>query len=592
MNRVTAKRRGAALTTGAALSALALVATFAGPTAQAAPPAEDCAASFPVADVAAGSAVTGLTVSSGTTPTGFTGEVLGVLDDGIAPGLDMVIARLSSPEIDRVGGIWAGMSGSPVYAADGRLLGAVAYGLSFGASPVAGITPFEDMDDYLAAADAAAPDRIRVGDQTAQRIARGADVTVGQARQGFSQLRMPWGVSGVRAGRLADLDKAGAKRPWVVKNTYALGAAAPTRASAAGPESIVAGGNLAASVSYGDLTMAGVGTATSVCRGRVVGFGHPLAFFGSTSLFLHPASAIYVQEESLGAPFKVANVGAPAGTVTDDRLTGITGTFGTLPPSTTVSSTVTYRGRSRTGTSQVPISDYLAEVTYLQVVANHDRVLDGIVKGSELNSWTIRGTNPRGRSFSLQWVDRYRSTDNVSEEGAFELADFVWGLTSLSGVSIQGVEAGSAVTDDTDTWKVTAVQQKRGRAWRTVSLKEPAVVAAGTKLKMRAVLSGQRGSKKRLRVHYRIPKRASGSVARMQFVGGGAGYDDESYVELTSVRQARRVLAKAVRNDAVAVTFDTSGQGPGSSSSSASTKRLGPTGRVVTGSKQARVRIR
>jgi hypothetical protein len=36
------------------------------------------------------------------------------------------------------------MSGSPVYAADGRLIGAVAYGLA-GASTIAGITPAADM---------------------------------------------------------------------------------------------------------------------------------------------------------------------------------------------------------------------------------------------------------------------------------------------------------------------------------------------------------------------------------------------------------------------------------------------------------------
>ena len=74
-----------------------------------------------------------------------------MLQDGIAPDVDMVMMRLTSPEIDRVGGIWQGMSGSPVYAADGRLIGAVAYGLSWGPSPVAGVTPFADMDTYLAA---------------------------------------------------------------------------------------------------------------------------------------------------------------------------------------------------------------------------------------------------------------------------------------------------------------------------------------------------------------------------------------------------------------------------------------------------------
>ncbi|MCB0907999.1 MAG: hypothetical protein KDB63_12880, partial [Nocardioidaceae bacterium] len=97
--------------------------------------AATCDTPFPVADLVPHQAVTGLTVSAGTTPDGFTGEVLGVVKNGIAPGLDMVMVRLTSTEIDRVGGIWAGMSGSPVYADDGRLIGAVAYGLAWGPSP-------------------------------------------------------------------------------------------------------------------------------------------------------------------------------------------------------------------------------------------------------------------------------------------------------------------------------------------------------------------------------------------------------------------------------------------------------------------------
>lgn len=67
----------------------------------------------------------------------------------VAPGVDMVMARLASSEIERVGGIWAGMSGSPVYAVDGRLIGAVSYGLTGGNSPVAGITPAADMQTLL-----------------------------------------------------------------------------------------------------------------------------------------------------------------------------------------------------------------------------------------------------------------------------------------------------------------------------------------------------------------------------------------------------------------------------------------------------------
>ena len=214
----------------------------------------DCATPFPVADLVADQAVTGLTVSKGTTPDAFTGEVLGVLKDGIAPGLDMVMVRLTHPEIDRVGGIWAGMSGSPVYAEDGRLIGAVAYGLAFGPSPVAGVTPFEDMNDYLPTP----PVTLRISSKAAAKIAAGSEVTRAQASQGFAQLPMPTGVAGIRAERLAKTRG----RPYLDRMRPRAGT---TSAAAVGADTVVAGGNLAMTASYGDITIGGVGTATSVC---------------------------------------------------------------------------------------------------------------------------------------------------------------------------------------------------------------------------------------------------------------------------------------------------------------------------------------
>ena len=86
MNTTTTTRRGRLLAGLVATSALAvggLAAT--GAPAQSADPAGDCTAAYPVADLTQGQEVTGSTVVSGVTPTGFTGEVLGVLDSGIAP---------------------------------------------------------------------------------------------------------------------------------------------------------------------------------------------------------------------------------------------------------------------------------------------------------------------------------------------------------------------------------------------------------------------------------------------------------------------------------------------------------------------------
>ena len=72
---------------------------------------------------------TGWTVVEGSDPVSFDVEILGVLPDGIAPGVDFILVHTSGPVIDETGGIAAGFSGSPVYIG-GDLVGAIAYGFS------------------------------------------------------------------------------------------------------------------------------------------------------------------------------------------------------------------------------------------------------------------------------------------------------------------------------------------------------------------------------------------------------------------------------------------------------------------------------
>ncbi len=96
----------------------------------------------------------------------------------------MIVVRTSSDAITTAGGIWFGMSGSPVYDADGHLVGAVAYGLA-GASPIAGITPAAEMRKLLRGGGAAvggAQGRVDGGDREQDRGQRGGDRSRGGVR--------------------------------------------------------------------------------------------------------------------------------------------------------------------------------------------------------------------------------------------------------------------------------------------------------------------------------------------------------------------------------------------------------------------------
>ncbi|WP_134739286.1 SpoIVB peptidase S55 domain-containing protein [Nocardioides sp. 503] len=588
MSRPLARRR-ALVALASSVGLLAGTTALTSSPAGSAPPAGDCTPAFPLAEVTAGQTVEGLTVDSGVTPEPFTGDVIGVLDDGIAAGVDMIIMELDSPAIQAAGGIWQGMSGSPVYdSGDGRLIGAVAYGLSYGPSPIAGITPIEDMDDYLATA-ARAPRRVDIGRSMAQHIAKASDVSARDAAQGARQLPMPLGVSGVSARRLA----AAKSRPYVTKGAYAVGRAS----SVAVPTDIVAGGNIAATLAYGDVTAGGIGTATTVCDGRVVAFGHPMAFTGPATMSMHPAEALYVQPDSLGSPFKVANISAPAGTITDDRLTGITGSFDELPDTTTVTSNLTMGSRSRTGSTQVSVPTAAAEMTFYQLVGNHDRVVDGNSGGTETQTWSIKGTDATGKAFTLAHSDRITSRSDLTFEASMTLPDVVYALSDLPGVTIDSITADGVVTSSTSTYRVAAVQQLRAGKWVSLNRKNPAQVRAGGTLRLRTVLTSPTGQKL-VPTSFKVPKRAKSTRGYLSMSGGSSGYyggedyaeEEEFYEEEAELTLADIVKAvkELVRNDELraSVTFQ------GRRINLERTHVLGPVDQVVKGQRTVRVVVR
>lgn len=587
-NRTTRGRGRIAGSVAVTVALLGAAAVTAGPAH--ADPVADCATPADISTLTQGQAVTGSTVVDGTVPDDFDATVLGVYEDGIAPGVDMVMVDVDPTTIaglpDEVHGIWQGMSGSPVYTAGGDLIGAVAYGLAWGNSWVAGVTPFAQMDDYMDA-EGFAPDRVKVSAKIAREIARGSDVTAAQAAQGYTELNVPLGVSGVRSGRLEKASTAQENRKvhYLPEGAYQMAAAPAAPSAVVDPDSMVAGGNMAAALSYGDITQGGVGTATSVCDGRVVGFGHPAQFSGHTSMTLHPADVLYVQGDPLGAPFKLANLGAPSGTVTDDHTTGITGSFGALPAVTDISSTVVYGDRDRTGSSHVSVPDAAASTTFYQQLANHDVVLDGIVKGSELVTWTITGDD-NGAAFTLSGADRYASPYDIAFEAPWEVADLVYAVSSFHGVTIEDVTINGDVVDDWSTWRLAKVEQKRHGQWVKVSRHKAAEVKAGNDLALRAVLTNSAGSTT-VPLSFAIPKKSAGHRGSMVVTGGA--YDWSYFGDADDLADLTKQLAGSVRNDAVLAQLYIDGRRNHSVE-----KRLvsDPTDRVVTGQKSIRVNVR
>src|SRR5206468_3165400 len=102
---------------------------------------------FALEDLRPGMKGTASTVFSGTEPEQFGVEILGVLPGFPAPRQSAIIARLSGPNVEKTG-VFAGMSGSPVYI-DNKLVGAIAFSFPFSKEPIAGITPIQQMIDIF-----------------------------------------------------------------------------------------------------------------------------------------------------------------------------------------------------------------------------------------------------------------------------------------------------------------------------------------------------------------------------------------------------------------------------------------------------------
>lgn len=505
MNRPISRARLAVSTAVTAGLCLAGTAALATPS-QAA--TGTCDTAYPIADLTPAQPVTGLTVTQGTDPTGFNGSVIGVMKDGIEPGVDLVMAELHSTTIDQAG-IWAGMSGSPVYAANGDLIGAVSYTLSWGETQIAGITPWEDMQTW---AGQAAPARLNVSAAAARQIAARTEVTQAQASQGFHELETPALVSGLSQ---RSLDRIARHRPFLTKNATAAGRAAVSPVAA----DIKAGGNLVATYSTGDIVQGGLGTVTSVCNDRVVGFGHPMDFTGRTTLGLAGADTLFIQPDSLGGSYKVANIGDVLGTIDQDRATGISGMLGTTPPDLSITSNVSYSPdggspRTRTGTSDVQQPDQAAGTAFYELLANHDTVLDAYQPGSESQSWTVTGHSADG-AFTLKGSNVYTDRYDIAYGSSWDLPDLLWLLRGITGVTVDSANVTSNVNDSTDTLRIKGMQQHRDGTWKKVDKDHPALVKAGHRLTLRLVFQKGHGHA----FGYDIPAKAAGMKAYLSTYG-------------------------------------------------------------------------
>jgi len=247
----------------------------------------------------------------------------------------------------------------------------------------------------------------------------------------------------------------------------------------------------------------------------VLGFGHPFFFTGRTSLALGGATAIYVQEDPTLAPFKLANPSAPVGTIHGDRLAGVAGELGDLPPTTRLSSTVTSADtdRTRTGISHVTQPESLLDALpfmafyahYLDII----EIFDAPAPGSARVRYTISGTTDDGRAFSLERADRFASTYDISFEPAWEPADDLHTLlfNDFTDLTIDEVTVNTRVTSEVRQFEVAKVERRVGGEWKVLKSRQRLSARPGAVLELRVTADSfrDRSGSVRVRIDARVP---------------------------------------------------------------------------------------
>jgi hypothetical protein len=287
-----------------------------------------------VDDVRAGMKGEGRTVIKGVKIEKFEAVVLGVMRN-TSPGRDMILCRLSGLDLEKTGVI-AGMSGSPVYI-DGKLLGAVAYAWPYGKEPLAGVTPFSQMERYVSSyekrdlAEKVKPSRIglsrplSVGGQTYDTVTVSSDYGDPQPTAGdglwMMPLRTPLASTGFSQNSLTMLgDKLGKFGMVPMQG----GAVSGNVDDAEKNIPLEAGGALTVSLITGDFDLSAIGTVTHIEGKRVYGWGHPFFGLGDCEFplmtgYVHAICARQSVSFKMGSPLRAV------GTINADVSTCIAG---------------------------------------------------------------------------------------------------------------------------------------------------------------------------------------------------------------------------------------------------------------------------
>src|SRR5918996_3224913 len=352
---------------------------------------------FPLEDIRAGMKGTARTVFSGSETQEFNVEILGVLPGFPGPRQSAIIGKLTGSNVEKTG-VFAGMSGSPVYI-DGKIVGAIAFSFPFSKEPIAGISPIKQMIDLfnkgsenvkpkepraVSFAQLAGTDwKPNLPKPAVSSVSLLAPVSAGSPLlpligQQMTPIATPLVFSGISQESLSMF------APQLVANgllpvSGVGGSAAITPMAEVNGNTFPPGSSISVQLVRGDYSLAAAGTVTMRDGDRIYAFGHPLLSLGASDMPMTESSVVTVIS-NMNNSFKLAVPGQMVGSISQDRASGIYGLLRRAPKMIPVKVNLhTSRDRTETYSYEVVSDSFLTpillNITIFNTITSSERVL-------------------------------------------------------------------------------------------------------------------------------------------------------------------------------------------------------------------------
>lgn len=513
---------------------------------------------FPLEDLRPGMKGVARTVFSGSDTQEFGVEILGVLPGFPGPRQSAIIAKLSGPLVDRTG-VFAGMSGSPVYI-DGKVVGAIAFSFPFAKEPIAGITPIKQMIDLfnkgsqndnpkpkeprpVSFAQLAAvewkpelPKPAVAGASLIAPVSSGSPLLPLLGQQ-MVPIATPLVFSGITQESLSMF------APQLMANgllpvSGVGGAAAITPLAEVNANTFPPGSSITVQLVRGDYSLAAAGTVTMRDGDRIYAFGHPFLSLGASDMPMSESSVVTVIPNANNS-FKLAVPGRMVGSISQDRASGIYGVLGQTPKMIPVKVNLhTSRDRTETYSYEIANDSFLTplllNITLFQTIISSERTLGDSTISVE-GEIRVKGQEP------IKIDRRFSAANNSALLAAGSVAAPVGTLltSGFDDVQLDGI-----------TLDISSSETKYAGTLERITL-DRTEVQRGEKVEVQAYVRTESGKQFVQRIPLQIPEDAAlGQL--LVFVGDGGALQEGSAAKAfvpTDLSQLVRAINTTKKTD-------------------------------------------